>query len=254
MLSEPRALLLDHGGVIARSVKHPERVAQVAARVHKLLGTAGCATLSAAQVQADITAGNAAYKAWKQGSVRRARPREVSHRELWCDFIGTDWPEPARAVVAAEASVLCTELARALTEKSLAVGMREVLAECTAGGIRVGVVSNTLVGAINRGLERDWGTDVHLGVQVYSDEVGYRKPDPALIEQAARALRTAPGDCWYVGDTYDRDVVCGRRAGVGATILMLPPDRRDQTVTPQPDAAVADGPELLALLRSAVRP
>lgn len=252
MLPEPHALLLDHGGVIATAVKHPERVAQVATRVHKLLVTAGCAALSAAQVRDDITAGNAAYKEWKQGSVRRARPREVSHRELWCDFIGTDWPESARAVVSAEASVLCTELARAQTEKSLAAGMREVMAECTARGIRVGVVSNTLVGAINRDLEHDWGTEVHLGVQVYSDEVGYRKPDPSLIQQAARALRTAPAHCWYVGDTYDRDVVCGRRAGVGATILMLPPERRDPTAAPQPDAAVADGPELLALLRQAV--
>ncbi|MEV0838236.1 HAD hydrolase-like protein [Actinocatenispora sera] len=96
-------------------------------------------------------------------------------------------------------------------------------------------------------------TVVATGCAADSDEVGYRKPDPSLIVQAARALRTAPADCWYVGDTYDRDVVCGRRAGVGATILMLAPQRRDPSVVPQPDAAVADGPELLALLRGAVR-
>ncbi|HUR06006.1 MAG TPA: HAD hydrolase-like protein [Nonomuraea sp.] len=29
-----------------------------------------------------------------------------------------------------------------------------------------------------------------------------------------------PADAWYVGDNLDRDVVRGRRAGVGMTVLM----------------------------------
>ena len=247
-LDVPRALLLDHGGVLARSTKHPERLPLIAERVHALLTGAGCHGLDAAAVLADIRAGKAAYTAWKQGNVRRPRPPEVGHRELWTEFIGPDWPTQARAAVAAEATALCTALARAQTEKTLAPGMRDVLETCTGESIRVGVVSNTLVGTINRELERDWGTGRHLAVQVYSDEVGYRKPDPFLIRLAADALGLAPADCWYVGDTYDRDVVCGRRAGVGAPVLMLPADRRDPAVRPQPDVAVADGPELLGLL------
>jgi FMN phosphatase YigB (HAD superfamily) len=69
---------------------------------------------------------------------------------------------------------------------------------------------------------------------------------------AARALSVDPADCWYVGDNYDRDVVCGRRAGVGGTILMRPAGRRDPAARPQPDAEVADGLELLDLLRTAL--
>ena len=41
-----------------------------------------------------------------------------------------------------------------------------------------------------------------------------------MIHLAARALGVTPADAWYVGDNFDRDVLCGRRAGVGGNILM----------------------------------
>ncbi len=246
----PRALLLDHGGVLMRSVKRPERLAAFADRVLALIGPG--ADLDRDTVLHDIRAGKAAYRQWKNGHVRTPRPREIRHRELWEDFVAADWPPAARALVGAEAVPLCRELTLAESDKTLAPGMLPTLRLARAYGVRTGVVSNTLIGALNRDLARRCGTHPYLDVQVYSDEIGLRKPAPETIRTAARALSVAPADCWYVGDTYDRDVLCGRRAGVGTTVLLRPPDRRGPHARPQPDVEVADGHGLLELLRNAL--
>lgn len=244
----PRAVLLDHGGVLARSTKRPERVVELAHRIRDMIVAAGGEAPDAADILADIRAGQAAYKAWKNGNVRRPSPREIRHRELWGEFIAADWPESARTLVTVEATPLCRALV-AQSDKVLAPGMRDVLEACQDNGIAVGLVSNTLIGAANRALARTWGTEKYFATQVHSDEVGRRKPDPEMIWMATRALGLDPADCWYVGDNYDRDVLCGRRAGIGCAVLMRPPDRVDPTARPQPDVTVADGVELADLLR-----
>lgn len=244
----PRALLLDHGGVLSRSVKRPERLPAFADHVLALAG--GLKGLDRERVLHDIRAGRAAYGDWKNGGARSAAPREVTHRELWAEFIATDWPEPARAAVTAEATGLCRALVLAESDKSHDPATTEALRLCKEHGIRTGIVSNTLVGALNREMAAAAGITPYLDVQVYSDETGHRKPGPQLILLAARALGTDPADCWYVGDNYDRDVVCGLRAGIGRTVLMRPADRLDPTAHPQPDTVVHDGEGLLALLHS----
>lgn len=249
-LPPPRALLLDHGGVLARSVKRPERLPAFADQVLALAG--GLAGLDRARVLHDIRAGRAAYGNWKNGTARSAAPREVTHRELWAEFIAADWPEPARAAVSAEATGLCRALVLAESDKTHDPAMVQVLRLCKEHGIRTGIVSNTLVGALNREMAAVGGLAPYLGVQAYSDETGHRKPGPELMLLAARALGTDPADCWYVGDNYDRDVVCGMRAGIGRTVLMRPEDRLDPAAHPQPDTVVHDGEGLLALLRSAL--
>ena len=40
-----------------------------------------------------------------------------------------------------------------------------------------------------------------------------------MLHLAAEAAGVDIADCWYVGDTLDRDVVTGRRAGVGAVFI-----------------------------------
>jgi HAD superfamily hydrolase (TIGR01549 family) len=169
---------------------------------------------------------------------------EVSHRDYWLDLVAADWPPAARALVAAEATPLCRALVEASSSKRLGPGIVELLDWCRTVGIRIGIVSNTLLGDVNRTLARQWGTLGHFAVQVHSDEVGIRKPDPEMILIATRALGIDPGQAWFVGDNYDKDVLCARRAGVGASVLMRLSTDRDPGACPQPDLNVADGFEL----------
>ena len=81
-----------------------------------------------------------------------------------------------------------------------------------------------------------------------------RKPNPEMIWLATRRLGVKPADAWYVGDNFDRDVLCGVRAGIGGNILMEAKDTYempyDLPVTP--DAVVANPHDLLQLFRTAL--
>src|SRR5699024_101052 len=90
----------------------------------------------------------------------------------------------------------------------------------------------------------------------YSDEVGIRKPHPGIIDLAARALGTSARRCWYVGDTLDRDVVAGRRAGVAAVLVTRShhTDTPPFPVTERADLVVDDPRGIVPALRRTVRP
>jgi N-acetyl-D-muramate 6-phosphate phosphatase len=246
----PRALLLDFGGVLVRTTRRPSWAAELAAEVHTLLGRAGFGGLTAEDVEIDIRAGARADSHWKNAASRRPAPEEMTHRRFWADFVAGDWPEQARALVTAEASPLCRRMGELRGDREIRPGIEELLAACLAHGVTPAVVSNALSGVVHRDHLARHGLDRHLAVQVYSDEVGVRKPNPEMIWIACRALGVDPDRTWFVGDTYDRDVVCGARAGVAATVLMISDstEKIPYRVRQRPQATVDDPRGLLKLL------
>jgi HAD superfamily hydrolase (TIGR01549 family) len=255
MTSRPRALLLDFGGVIVRTRKRPEGPAELTAHVLGRLRAAGL-DLPADLVERSLRAGLVALKDWKNAASRRREPLELTHRDLWQDFLVSDLPAAARETLAAQAGPLSEVQVRTLAEHHVRDGMPELLATARRLGIRVGVVSNAHSGAAHRRVLAETGLDRLIAVQVYSDEIGLRKPHPGMIGAAAQALGVAPGECWYVGDTQDRDLLAGRRAGVGAVALI----RHHHTDVPPypvrevPDAVLDEPAGLIGLLESAVPP
>ncbi|MFG1678897.1 HAD family hydrolase [Nonomuraea sp. NPDC049269] len=243
-----RALLLDFGGVLVEGVTRPSWAAELAGEVHRRLIGAGCTELGAADAEIDIRAGVAADKCWKDAMSRPRAPRELTHREFWSDFVAADWPEAARAVVTAEATALCKRMGELRQHCELRPGIPELLAACRARQVPVAVVSNARCGVVHRDFLAARGVEV--AQQVYSDEAGVRKPNPEMIWIATRALGVDPADAWYVGDNLDRDVVCGRRAGVGMTVLMTSKStaRIPYRVRQRPTAVVDDAFALMEKL------
>jgi FMN phosphatase YigB (HAD superfamily) len=131
-------------------------------------------------------------------------------------------------------------------------GALELLCHLHDVGVRAGIVSNALSGAVTRELVREYGFETLLGIQVYSNEVGMRKPHPGIFRLAADALGVDLASCWYVGDTWDRDVVGGRRAGVGKVILMQGSETAASGSGPRPDHIVTSPRELQVLLNALV--
>lgn len=214
----PRALLLDFGGVIFQTTKRPEGRDEFVARMVVRAKRAGY-VLDAAAARASLDAGITALGHWKHSSSRRLAPREMSHREVVGDFLAADLPTPIRALLVAEAGEVLEEFNTTLSAHEVRPGIPELLTEAARRGIPLGIVSNAHSGRSHRRLLAEHGLAEAFSVQVYSDEVGMRKPHPRMIELAAQALGVAPHETWYVGDTQDRDVVAGRRAGVAAVIL-----------------------------------
>jgi HAD superfamily hydrolase (TIGR01549 family) len=251
----PQALLLDFGGVVFTTRKRPGGIAQLAREARDLLVQHGQAELDETMVLEDIESGLAAWKAWKNAKSRPYAPRDVSHEEFWEDFVAADWPEASREVVVKRAFELCYRLGILEAERAVRPSAIELLAYAHDHGIGVGIVSNALCGQVHREAAAEAGIERYLGAQIYSDEHLIRKPNPEMLHLAARELGVPIARCWYVGDNFDRDVLCGRRAGVGSAILMVDQETYEipYKVRVEPDLVVQDPGELLAVLEHSLR-
>ncbi|UUT34544.1 HAD family hydrolase [Microbacterium elymi] len=256
VLTTPRGLLLDFGGVIVQSERAVGWQQRLGGEVHELLaGSLGAhAVPSRRRVVGDIVAGTASAGNWRDAMSRPFAPDELGWAQFWGDFVAADWPAPAREAVIRDAKELCRRLTLAKAHRATRPGIRELLMTARRQGIPVAVVSNALSGQVHRAYLDENGLADLVAAQIYSDEVGIRKPNPRMIVLGARAIDVAVADCWYVGDNFDRDTVCGRRAGVGANIIVearstyeLPYDLDEQ-----PDAVVPDGHALHALFEDSL--
>lgn len=248
----PAALLLDFGGVLFLTSKHAEGKRRTAELLVDRLERAGW-TESVERVERSVVAGLAALKDWKNAAGRRREPRELTPREIWTDFLAADLDDGPRAVLAGDGPELLHAMTPLISAHHVRDGVRELLGAARELGVPVGIVSNAHSGRSHRALLREHGLEGDIAVQVYSDEVGIRKPHPGMIALAAAALGTVPARTWYVGDTYDRDLVAGRRAGVGAVVLTRSQhtDRAPYPVAETPDAVLDEPRQLVALLHAA---
>lgn len=248
MLRTPRALLLDFGGVLADAPAQPPAPPGLVRRLAELVDGA----VPDERIARDLTEGARAYALWRDDVGRTGDPVELPHGQVWADFVTRSWPRAAREAVEREA----TPLAYAWTwrtEWAVRPGIPEALRHAAEAGLPMAVVSNTLCGAAHRDFLAAAGLAGLFGAEFYSDEAGPRKPNPELALLAARSLAVPIGGCWFVGDSVHRDIVCARRAGAAAAILMRSPRTDREAALPgvEPDARIEDGHGLLALLRQA---
>jgi HAD superfamily hydrolase (TIGR01509 family) len=81
------------------------------------------------------------------------------------------------------------------------------------GRYQLGVVSNGFVDIQHHKLE-SLGIARLFDCVVLSDELGIRKPDPRIFEEALKRLGRTPDECLYVGDSCRYDVAGARNAGI----------------------------------------
>lgn len=246
----PKGLLLDFGGVIILTQKRLQGRAEFAAKLQSRLQAAGI-EISAEVLEGCLAAGATALKHWKHASSRRRQPRELTVEEILGEFYFGDLPEPARLMLTTDGAELLDEMSTALTDHNIRPGARELIDYAQAQGIALGVVSNAHSGRAHRRILTELGIHDAFGVQIYSDEAGIRKPHPQMLGRAATALGVDLADCWYVGDTLDRDLVAGRRSGVGAVVLTRSQHTHEPPfpINDEPEAVVEDPAELLTLLQ-----
>jgi N-acetyl-D-muramate 6-phosphate phosphatase len=244
MPARPAALLLDFGGVLADAP--PQRAAppELVLRLYNLARGA----LTPGEIQRSLTEGHAAYARWRDEDW----PDELPQAEVWERFVIGDWPRAAQVSVRGSVAKLSYDWSWR-HGWFLRPGIAEMLAAAQRSGIPMAVVSNTLSGAAHRDFLTKAGVGGLFAAQIYSDEAGVRKPNPQMIWAATLQLRVPAQDCWFVGDSRRRDVLCARRAEVAVAVLMRSPrtDREDPAGWPEPDAVVADGYGLRELLAAA---
>ncbi|MGA2582149.1 MAG: HAD family hydrolase [Tepidisphaeraceae bacterium] len=125
------------------------------------------------------------------------------------------------------------------------------LAQLRDAGIKLGVVSNTVVGGplIDRHMEI-MGLLEFFPVRIYSCEVGYRKPSPRIFNAALAAIGEKPQDVLFVGDLVKKDIIGAGRMGM-KTCLRQP--NAQGTSHPIADYLVRQISELSAIVLPASR-
>jgi len=252
LATAPRALILDYGGVVVATSKRPSGITEFAAVVAATLRRAGV-EVPLDRLERSVRAGIAALNDYNNVSSRRREPVELTHQEIITDFLASDLPERARLVLGADAARLCHAKVTLLSGHSVRPGVRALLTSARERGIRTGIASNAQSGTAHRAFVDASGLTDLFDVQVYSDEIGVRKPHPDVLHTVADALNVPTGACWYVGDTRDRDLLAGRRAGVGAVILIRhhSTDSPPYAVDGEPDAMFDEVTELTGALAAA---
>lgn len=87
-----------------------------------------------------------------------------------------------------------------------------------ASRFRLGVISN-FYGNLSVILD-EFAMSPHLEVAIDSALVGVSKPDPMIFKIALDRLGVGPEVACYVGDSFDRDMVPAREAGLGTIWLV----------------------------------
>ncbi len=92
-------------------------------------------------------------------------------------------------------------------------GLRQVLNDLKKRGVRTGIITNGPT-------KLQHATLTKLGVRAYmstvqvSEEVGIRKPDPAIFHRALAEIDVMPESAWFVGDHPSADVIGAADAGL----------------------------------------
>lgn len=181
-LSAPRALLFDLDGTLA------DTAADLAAAVNLLRTMRGLAPTPFDLLRPVASAGARGLI----GAAFGVAPEDEAYDALRLDFLQN------YADNIAEHTILFD-------------GVTTLLTHLTATGLQWGIVTNkpmrytdALIPKI--GLQ-------HAGCVISGDTTPHAKPHPEPLFEAARQLKLAPADCWYVGDDL-RDIDAGKAAGM----------------------------------------
>ena len=116
--------------------------------------------------------------------------------------------------------------------RAVAADNVRLLADLSARGLRLGVVSNGC-GNVDV-LCAELGYAPYLSVVVDSRRAGLYKPDPAIFIYAAAKMERRPSNVMMVGDSFDRDVRPAKSIGMMTAWLEGPAPRTC------PDPSLAD--------------
>jgi HAD superfamily hydrolase (TIGR01509 family) len=116
-------------------------------------------------------------------------------------------------------------------------------------GYKLGLISNCPYGSCSamwREEMHGFGLDEYLDSVIFCDEVGVRKPDPAIFELSLQQLGVKAANAMYVGDYQPWDIEGGHGAGLATVWINIRHEDLDPALA-APDYTITRLSELLDL-------
>ena len=243
-------VLFDIGGTLITQTHNPRRALVNARFFREVLSEQG--------IQVDMTDeefakyihdGGEAYKHRGEDSKTELKPVQI-----WKDYIlkSLDIPEGKIAPIA-ELLSFCNDYVR--LENTARPGMKEMLEDLKAMGMKIGVITNTISMSFADHILKETNVSEYFQDIVKSCETGIRKPDKRIFGIAMERIGATKETTCYVGDTISRDVLGSRNAGLAMCILIRNPSvaHRDKDFqgpdAPKPDYIIDSLTEIPEIIR-----
>ncbi len=159
------------------------------------------------------------YKAYRRWA--RETSVELNESSLWTRWMLPEQPSAQVEKIALELNQLWRD---GINRREVLPDTKDVLTQLFRRGYHLGIVSNTVSSVEVPAALRQLELSGILETVILSCDVGIRKPNPAILLEAANRMGIAPEKCAYVGDRHDRDVIGAHTAGFSEAILIYGSD------------------------------
>jgi putative hydrolase of the HAD superfamily len=200
-LPKPRGVIFDFGDTLMR--EGPVDYRAGAAAVLQLASDAnGCTAEQLANAHETLTA--------DLNPRRRASQLELPPHTVWRLIY-----DPLGIRFSVDPSEVEWAFWHAATTWTMEPGVLQPLELLRQKGVPCGVLSNTMFRGItiSRHLTANGFGDAFQWVMASTDFV-LRKPHPRLFDLAAQRMGESPGDLWFIGDSFELDVIGATAAGM----------------------------------------
>lgn len=215
MTEQIEGILFDMGGTLRSTIKNSRTENEKAIRgIVELLG----ADIPIEEFSRILMERAKAYKDWADKALV-----ELNEQDLWTQWMLPDWPAEHIQPIAVQLNQMFRD---SLGTRTIFPETRDVVLELYRRGYHLGLVSNTTSSVEVPAALKALRISGCFDVVILSAVVGKRKPDPAILQNAAERMGISPEKCAYIGDQPKRDVAAARNAGFSKTVILSDPEKQ----------------------------
>ena len=208
-----RGVFFDLGGTLRICDPAPEYQAAAARRMAELAG----AEDPEAFLRKIDEVYEVEYRPWALGE-----NKEAGDYDLWAKWLLPELPEEKLRAICHE---MTYQYRQTKGLRRVVDGGYEVIRELKNRGFRLGIISNLIGEEEIFGWLKQDGLEPYFDTVILSSVCHIRKPDPEMYRMGCRELGLEPEACASIADNLNRDITGAKRAGIGANILFISPEK-----------------------------
>lgn len=130
----------------------------------------------------------------------------------------------------------------------LKMGVKQTLEELSSD-YKIGLISNTGVtpGRIISRVFQEYEILKHFHVKIFSDEIGFYKPHPALFKIALRELNCVPQNVIHIGDKLETDIKGAKDCNM--ITIWFNESNSPKSEKIQPNYEIHEFPEIIQIIK-----